>query len=132
MGLKLQLKRLCERCQKPQLRFTERKTVWRWHECDKPVPGPQPVPAEYRLADVIVEPGDAQLPPIKSRFETLHDSGVERHPDAWFEANVAAVSAANGAGLQAEAHKEAISAIVLRVLDVAKRKYGATVGGTRS
>lgn len=51
-------------------------------------------------------------------FEKIHEQGVKRHPQAWFEANRAAVNAANYEGLAPEQHKAAIAHIVLRVLDV--------------
>lgn len=62
MGLKRTLKRHCERCGKPQLRFTDHDTVWLWHKCDNPIPGPHCPPSEHRLTDVLVEPGDAVAP----------------------------------------------------------------------
>lgn len=64
MGLKRTLKRHCERCGKPQLRFTPHNTVWLWHQCDNPIPGPHCPPSEHRLSDVLVEPGDAVAPDL--------------------------------------------------------------------
>jgi hypothetical protein len=60
---------------------------------------------------------------VSEQFEKIHTAGVERHASAWFEANMLAVSAASFHGLHVERDKEAISAIVLKVLDVAKRHY---------
>ena len=57
---------------------------------------------------------------MSERFVSIHDAGIERHhPRLWFAANLAAVHAAQSCGLNPEQNKEAISSIVLRVLDVA-------------
>lgn len=77
MGLKPTLKRHCEQCGKPQLRFTDRNTVWRWHKCDKPLPGPSSVPSEHRLSDVLIEPGDAVAPEPERASMSKHVSQAD-------------------------------------------------------
>lgn len=54
------------------------------------------------------------------KMAEIHRAGAERHGGLWLRANIAAVNAANGTGLSAEAFKVPISMIVLQVLDVAK------------
>lgn len=54
------------------------------------------------------------------KMSAIHHAGVERHPETWLHANIAAVNAANATGLNAEDFKVPISNIVLRVLDAVK------------
>ncbi len=62
----------------------------------------------------------------QDRTTATHNAGAERHADVWLAANIRACEAANSRGLApwSSPGKEAIPAIVLRVLDGLKISAG--------
>lgn len=56
---------------------------------------------------------------IKTTFKNLHEHGAKKHGALWFLANQRAVELSMGYNLDYEKHKQALSHIVLWILDAA-------------